>query len=270
MARGSKTFKGLECHVKQRMFLWPTEGARCLSFLSFFIKSILSDIPMPLEKTMSFLAGKMREFPRLWWPHRAVVGAQRDFSHRKSYSGNWGGTCDWGPANQSITFLWSQWLAQEWSNQNQGDYFPETLVGEACFLLYQPCIWEKIKPGYARGNGVDKGPLVKESEPRNGEKLNSVMPFQTLHAAMSEIQVNLWMILLHETIKFPFPSDKVPIPELQSHHLWWEESWYSGRAWSGKGSGASAAVRRTSVHPARPNENATIFVQPSNHSSLHS
>lgn len=112
----------------------------------------------------------------------------------------------------------SDWLRSD-PIKTKGIIFLEHFVGEACFLLYQPCIWEKIKPGYARGNGVDKGPLVKESEPRNGEKLNSVMPFQTLHAAMSEIWVNLWMIVLHGTIKSPFPSVKVPIPELQSHHL---------------------------------------------------
>lgn len=164
-------------------------------------------------------------------------GAQRDFSHRKSYSGNWGIACDWGSANQCITFPWSQWLAQEWSNQSQGDYFAGILGGEARFLLCQASIWEKIKPRYANGDGVDKGPLVKELEPRNGEKRSSVMTFQILHVAMSEINVNLWMILLHETIKFPFPSDRVPnfratVSSLAMETVWmpwetleWEGEW---------------------------------------------
>lgn len=69
-----------------------------------------------------------------------------------------------------------------------------------------------------------KDPAGKESEPRNGEKLRSVMPFQTLHAAMSEIHVNLWKILLHETIESLFLSDRVPITELQPRHLLWKES----------------------------------------------
>ena len=197
-------------------------------------------------------------------------GAQRDFSHRKSYSGNWGGACDWGPANQSITFPWSQWLAQEWSNQSQGDYFPGTLVEDAGFLLCQASFLKKIKPRYARGNVWIKNPSSRNQNQENGEKRSSVMTFQTLRAAMSEIYVNLWMILLRETIKSPFPFDRVPTPELQSHHLQWKLSWCRGRPWNGKGSGASVAVRQTSVHPVRPNENVTIFVQPSNHSSLHS
>lgn len=97
------------------------------------------------------------------------------------------------------------------------------------------------------------------------------MTFQILHAAMSEINVNLWRILLHETTKSPFPSDRLPNSRATISSLAMETVWmpWETLEWEGEW-GASVAVRRTSVHPARPNENATIFVQPSNHSSVHS
>ena len=103
-----------------------------LIFSSFSIKSILSDMPMPFEKPVHFQARHVREFLRLCWPHRAVVGLSEILAiERTILEIGVEHVTEVQPIRASHSPGHSDWLRSDWLRsdpiRSQGDYFSETL-----------------------------------------------------------------------------------------------------------------------------------------------